>query len=208
MLQPEPRRGGPLADVLSLGADVGAVTGWLRILLGAGLSGVALKTWLSQHASSEPPAWMRSIRDSEPADAGRPGVVLSVANPKVLLLAIAVGGVIALEIRDLGAQAIAVLAFATVASVTVVAPLLTYLVLGERALSTLRHANTWLDRNSQALVAAVLLVIGVSLLLGGVQTLAGSGILGTFTPRHQRRLTPAPSPRLKVEGSSGPSGTS
>lgn len=47
------------------------------------------------------------------------------------------------------------------------------LALGERALPRLGRAGTWLDRNSGALVAGVVLIIGLGLLASGVKTVAG-----------------------------------
>lgn len=165
--------GALLADVLQLGTDDSTMMAWLRVALGAVIVVLAIRTWLTRHATSEPPAWMRSIRAAEPKDAIKLGLVLSVANPKVLLLAVAGGGVIASEVPGIAAQLGAVLAFAGVASVTVAAPLVAFLALGERALQPLDRAGRWLDANSQTLVAVVLLAIGLGLLASGVQTLRG-----------------------------------
>lgn len=164
--------GALVADVLQLGKDDSALLAWLRVVLGSVIVVLAIRTWLTRHASSEPPAWMSSIRAAEPRDAVRLGLVLSAANPKVLLLAIAGGGVIASEVPGLTSQLLGVLVFAAVATVTVAAPLMAFLTLGERALQPLDHAGRWLDENSQALVAVVLLAIGLGLLVSGIQGLA------------------------------------
>lgn len=163
--------GALLVDVLQLGKDDSTVLAWLRVVLAAVLVVLAIRTWLTRHASSDPPTWMTSIRAAEPRDAIRLGLVLSAANPKVLLLAVAGGGVIASEVAGVASQLLGVLVFAVVASVTVAAPLVAFVALGVRALKPLDRAGRWLDANSQALVAVVLLVIGAGLLVSGVQGL-------------------------------------
>jgi threonine/homoserine/homoserine lactone efflux protein len=163
--------GALLADVLELGSDKSTVAGWLRALLGAAMVVLAIRTWLRRNASADPPGWMSSIRSSEPRDAFKLGLVLTGANPKVLLLAGAGGSGIAAEVSPLGGQLVGVLLFSAVATVTVVAPLLCFVVLGDRALSPLNAAGRWLDRNNQVLVAIVLLAIGAGLFVSGVETL-------------------------------------
>jgi threonine/homoserine/homoserine lactone efflux protein len=163
--------GALLADVLELGSDTSTVAGWLRALLGAAMVVLAIRTWLRRNASTDPPGWMSSIRSSEPRDAFKLGLVLTGANPKVLLLAGAGGSGIAAEVSPLGGQLVGVLLFSAVATLTVVTPLIAFVVLGERALSPLDAAGRWLDRNNQVLVAIILLAIGAGLFVSGVETL-------------------------------------
>lgn len=101
-------------------------------------------------------------------------LLLSIANPKVLLLA-AAGGI------DIGSadwliqqQIIAVVMFAGVASISVAAPLLSYTVAGPRVLGPLSHAQDCLLRNNVAVLVIVFLLLGALLTLNGVTGLLAS----------------------------------
>lgn len=144
---------------------------WVRVVLGAVLVGYGIRQWLSRHRSDEPPAWMQSLEDATPSRALRLSLVLSAANPKILLLA-AAGG---LDIGSAGltavGQAAAVLAFAVVASLGVAVPVLGYAVVGDRLLPPLQRAKDWLLRNNSAVMAVVIAVIGLVLLKNGLTAL-------------------------------------
>jgi threonine/homoserine/homoserine lactone efflux protein len=163
--------GALLADVLLLGKDGSTWASSLRVALGMALVVVAIRSWLGRHDPSDPPSWMSSIRSAEPTGAAKLGLVLSAANPKVLLLALAGGGAIASEMSAYGQQVVGAVLFAAVASTSVIAPLLLFVTLGARALPALEGAGEWLDRNSKALVAVVLLFIGFGLVITGARSL-------------------------------------
>ena len=61
--------------------------------------------------------------------------------------------------------------FTLVASLSVAVPVVLYAVLGERILVPLGRARDWLERNNAAVMAIVILVIGVSLVVKGGQGL-------------------------------------
>ena len=54
----------------------------------------------------------------------------------------------------------------------VLVPLVLYLALGERMLSPLSAARDWLERNNAAVMAGVLVVIGLQLILKGASDIA------------------------------------
>ncbi|MGD9956180.1 MAG: GAP family protein [Candidatus Nanopelagicales bacterium] len=157
-----------LAEVVDQTQDTPTWAAWLRIVAGVALIAYGVKQWLGRGAASEQPAWMRSISSATPASAFRLALLLSAANPKVLLLAAAAG--LAIGSDDFTAQgdAIAVVLFTLVASVSVAVPVLAYTVLGERVLGPLGVARDWLERNNAAVMAVVLVVIGLLLLQKGV----------------------------------------
>lgn len=141
----------------------------LRVAVGVALVGYGVHGWLTRHASSEVPGWIRTIQEATPRSAVRLALVLSLANPKILLLAAAAGA-------DLGAGELsgpavvaAVVGFALLASVTVAAPVLLYAVRGDAALPPLARAKDWLLANNAAVMAVVVTVIGVLLLVKGVR---------------------------------------
>jgi hypothetical protein len=83
-----------------------------------------------------------------PPSALRLGLLLSAANPKIIVLS-ASGGLAIGSAGLAGTSAIGTtLAFGLVASVTVASPLLAHIVLGERVLVPLGHVRTWLQRNT------------------------------------------------------------
>ena len=91
------------------------------------------------------------------------GVLLSAANPKNFLLIAAAAVIIAQA--DLGStDTIVVIAvFTLIAACTVAIPTLAYLVMGARAQPALDDAKAWLSINNTAVMAVLLLVIGMSL---------------------------------------------
>jgi threonine/homoserine/homoserine lactone efflux protein len=143
-------------------------TSWVRILLGAGLLVLAVRSWATRSASQEPPAWMASLTEATPAEAVRLGLTLSAANPKVALLAVAAGIAVGSAGYPIGGVVALLALFTAVASLSVALPLLAHVALGPRAEAPLRRAGEWLERNQAGVLAAVLGMIGLALLLQGL----------------------------------------
>ena len=114
---------------------------------------------------------MQALDAATPSSALRLGLILSVPNPKVALLAVASG--LTIGAAELGStQAVAATAvFTAVASCSVAAPLVAYLLLGERVLQPLGRARDWLRAHQAAVVAAVLALIGLLLIAQGIATI-------------------------------------
>ena len=144
---------------------------WVRVALGAALLGYGVRQWLGRRAADTSPAWMRSIGNATPAMAFRLALLLSAANPKVVLIAAAAGLSIGSGELHGWAEVGAVLAFTAVASVSVSVPLLSYVMLGDRVLGPLGVARDWLTRHNAAVLSVVLVVLGILLLLKGIQGL-------------------------------------
>jgi threonine/homoserine/homoserine lactone efflux protein len=114
---------------------------------------------------------MQSIDRLTPPTALRLGLLLSAANPKVLLLTAAAGLSIGAADLDATETVITTAVFTVVAASTVTLPVLLYLIAGERILRPLGSVRTWLQDNNAAMMAAVILVIGVLLVVKGLQGL-------------------------------------
>lgn len=144
---------------------------WARLLLGLALVGLGLSRWRGRAERRDTPAWMAALDSATPRTALGLGLLLSAANPKIVLLA-AAGG-LAIGAAELGTAetATAVVAFTAVGAVTVALPVLLYLVLGDRVLAPLGRARAWLDEHNAAVMAVVITVIGVLLAWKGVQGL-------------------------------------
>ena len=141
---------------------------WTRMVLGVLLLILGVLRWRNRRAQQEIPAWMQSIDGTTPAKALRLGVLLSAANPKVLLLAGAAGLAIGSAQLTTAGIVLATAAFTVVASSTVALPVLLYAVVGDRILVPLAGLRTWLQENNAAVMSVVITVIGAVLLVKGI----------------------------------------
>ncbi|RYV49878.1 GAP family protein [Pengzhenrongella frigida] len=157
-----------LAEAIGSGGDSPAWLSWVRIVVGAVLVVVGVRQWVGRRAADGPPAWMRSIQDATPRTAVRLALLLSVANPKVVLLAAAAGLDLGTAGLSVAREIAAVVGFTAVASITVAIPVLLHAVLGARVLPPLRTAKDWLLRNNAAVMAVVITAIGLVLIKNGV----------------------------------------
>ena len=132
---------------------------------------LGVRQWRSRHEEQPAPAWMQSLESATPRSAARLSVLLSLANPKILLFSAAAGMTIGAAETTGTESVVAVVVFALAASVTVALPVLAHVVLGDRATAPLRRANDWLTENNATIMAVVLLVIGALVLGKGVSGL-------------------------------------
>ena len=144
---------------------------WARVVLGAALVVLGVMRWRARDPGGQPPAWLQGVQSATPPRAFVLGLTLSAANPKVLLLAIAGGIAIGSGMTGLGQEVLAVLAFTAVSSLSVALPWLAFIAARERALPVLAGLRRWLETNADAVMAGVLLVLGVALLAKGVAAL-------------------------------------
>jgi threonine/homoserine/homoserine lactone efflux protein len=163
--------GGWMAGILLAFLIAAAGTDWLatveggpwvnrlRAVLGVALILLALWQLSRGTTGGTLPGWMANIASSRPPAAFRLGLLLTLANPKVLLLAVAAGLGFAGN-RPL----IAGLLFAAVASLAVALPLLLHLLFADRLAPILARAQQWLERHHGTITAIVLLAIGAMLL--------------------------------------------
>ncbi len=143
---------------------------WLRIVLGVALLALAIRMWLGR--SSRPaPEWLAGVMEAGPREAVRFGVLMSAANPKELLMALAAGLAIGAGGAGVVGAGVALVVFVLVGAASVAGPLLVFLVGGEGTLRALVTAREWLQRNNTAVAAAVFGVIGLWLLVGGIAKL-------------------------------------
>ena len=156
-----------LATVLEQGETPLWAT-WLRIVAGLLLVGYGARKWSARGKEAEPPGWMRALETADPRKALSIGLLLSVANPKVLLLSAAaglyVGGVDLAAAEFAGAVAV----FTLVAALSVAIPVGLFLTFGERMLPPLARAKDWLVAHNAALMAVVVVVIGLLLVMKGL----------------------------------------
>ena len=159
-------------------SDEGEPATWVSLLeLALGLAAllIAIKQWRGrphEGEQAETPKWMAAIdRFTAPKALGA-GVVLSGANPKNLLLAVAAAAAIAKTGIPGGEQAIAYAVFALIGTVGVAVPVVIYFALGDRAGPLLDELKGWLGRNNAVIMAVLMLVIGAKLIGDAVAGLA------------------------------------
>ena len=114
------------------------------------------------------PKWMAAIDAFTPAKSLGLGALLSGVNPKNLALTLAAAVTIAQAELSTSEAAISLMVFIIIASLSVAAPVLIYLTMGEKASKTLNSWKTWLIANNATVMFVLLLVLGVLLVGKGI----------------------------------------
>jgi Sap, sulfolipid-1-addressing protein len=144
---------------------------WLRVILGAALILFGIYRWLTRHRHTESPAWMSSFATITPARAAITGAVLVVIRPDVLLICVPAGLAIGGSGLDVADVWLAAAFFVAIAASTVAIPILAYAAAGHRLDDAMARLKDWMDKNNAALMAAILVVIGLMVLYNGVHAL-------------------------------------
>ena len=141
------------------------------MILGAALIVFGIYRWLTRHRHTESPAWMRSFATITPVRAAITGAVLAVIRPDVLLICVPAGLAIGGSGMDVADDWIAAAFFVAIAASTVAIPVLAYAAAGHRLDDTMARLKDWMDKNEAALIAAILVVIGLMVLYNGIHAL-------------------------------------
>ena len=160
-----------LADAMTLPDSPSREVSWLRVAVGVGLIVLGLEKFIRRGGAKKQPAWMSAMSTATPSKAFKTGVLLSLANPKVALLAIAGGFSIGAALNGTTAEVLASVGFAFVATIPALIPVVFYATMKDKALAPLQSLNSWLTKNSDVAVSVVLVVIGALLLVKGASSL-------------------------------------
>ncbi len=172
--------GGVMAIVLLLAKTASSDTtdtgvNWVTLTLGVVLLGLARRRWRGRPKKGEEtemPSWVAAVDHfTFPKSLGL-GLALSAVNPKNLVLTLAGAGVIARAGLSTGDEVVAAVVFVAVASVTVVGLVLFYLVAPTAASRPLESIKAFMADNNDAIMAVILLILGVKLI--------GDGMGGAF----------------------------
>jgi Sap, sulfolipid-1-addressing protein len=144
---------------------------WLRVVLGVALIGYGIYEWLGRHKRTESPRWMRSFATLTPARAGMTALVLVVIRVEVLTMCALAGLNIGGSGLSDAAKWILAAIFVAVAASTVAIPILAYAAAGHRLDDPMTRLKDWMDKNTGALMAAVLVLIGLMVLYNGAHAL-------------------------------------
>lgn len=148
----------------------------IHILLGLLLLLAAYRNWQKRPKPGEEgemPKWMSSIDTMTASKALGLGVLLSGVNPKNLALIVGAGVAINAAGLNSTQTIIALVVFIIIACITVAAPVIVYLVMGDKATPTLNSWKAWLTHNNATVMMVVLLLFGVKLLGDGLGALIG-----------------------------------
>lgn len=158
-----------LGDAVDQNDEPGTAAGWIKIVLGIGLLLAGIKQFRAD--SKGTPAWLTAIEEMTWLKATALGVVLAAVNPKNLMLCAAAGVAIGSAGLATGPLVGAAGVFVVLASASVLAPVLAYLVAADALRRPLNAIKEWLDANNQAVMAVLFVVLGVVLIgkgLGGL----------------------------------------
>jgi threonine/homoserine/homoserine lactone efflux protein len=170
-----------LAVLTAIFVEVSGLTGnlssppkwasYLRIVVGVALIVFGIIRWVNRNKSPHMPKWMTQLSNVTPVKAGITGAALAVINPKVLFICAAAG--LAIGTAGIGAPAawLAVAYFVAIAASTVALPVLAYAVSGDRLQEPLNRLKVFMEKHNAALVAAILIVIGLLVLYKGIHAL-------------------------------------
>jgi cadmium resistance protein CadD (predicted permease) len=144
---------------------------WLRIGVGAALIVLGVIRWMTRRGHDHMPAWMRSLASVTPVRAGVTAAALTVLNPKVLFICAAAGLAIGADALGVAGTVLSAALFVAVAASSVAVPVLAYVVAGDRLDAPLERLKNWMEKHNAALVAAILVLIGLVVLYKGIHAL-------------------------------------
>jgi hypothetical protein len=166
-----------VADAANAGTDstTSNSISWGKILLGVVLLRLAQRNWSKRPADGETaamPKWLATVETISPVKAIGLAIVLSVVNPKNLVLILgAAAGLGQLDLST-GDAIVALAVFVVVASLSIIFAVLYDLFGGERAQHTLNEMREWLTQHNYAVMATLFLVFGVVLISKGIGLLS------------------------------------
>ncbi|MEV6660402.1 GAP family protein [Nocardia fluminea] len=139
----------------------------VKIILGVALVVLAVIQW-QERSQTEVPGWMKAIDTLTPVKALGLGALLSGVNPKNLLLCVSAGVAIGAGGLSAGGDLIAIVVFTLLASVTVLAVVLGYMLAADELGPMLDSLRQWLQLNNHAVMAIVLLIMGTVVVGKGI----------------------------------------
>jgi len=139
----------------------------LKLLFGVLFLLIAGKQWQGRPAAGEEalmPKWMRAIDTFTAGKSLGAGLLLSGLNPKNLALTIAAAAAIAETEISGASEAGALAVFVFTGSITILAPVVLYFVMGPKAERLLDGVKTWMAAHNAAIMTVLLLVLGAKLI--------------------------------------------
>ena len=145
---------------------------WLRLILGIGLIALAARKWIKASGTDEAPGWMRAFETAGASRLYGLGLIIVALNPKNALLFASGALVIAAKTYVPAKQVLAYSGFVIVASLSVLAPLMLSVLMGERAEAPLATLKKFAARHSAVILAVVTAVLGAIVIYKALLDLA------------------------------------
>lgn len=139
----------------------------VKIILGVALVVLAVIQW-QERSQTEVPGWMKAIDTLTPVKALGLGALLSGVNPKNLLLCVSAGVAIGAGGLSAGGDLVAIVVFTLLASATVLAVVIGYMLAADKLGPMLDSLREWLQLNNHAVMAIVLLIMGAVVVGKGI----------------------------------------
>ena len=158
---------------LTAGSDTSRGAAGVMLVLGAALLVAAVRKFRGRPRSGEEPStpkWMDGIAGYSAARSFVVGVAVGAFNPKNLVVGLAAAVAVGSAGLSIAAQIGATTVYVVVAVLGVAAPIVTMVVLGEKAQPVLDKWRLWLDENNAVVMAVLFVIFGV--------VLVGKGIAG------------------------------
>jgi hypothetical protein len=145
----------------------------VRFVLGTIAIGTGIWTWLCRPSETKPaaqPRWMGAVVGITPTRSAALGTALSIGPKSLVILA---GGGLAIaggRVTWFGAV-LEGLVFLIVSTSTVLVPVVLCYTVGDRADDALRTLQGWMQTNTAAMTAVILILVGVLLIGSGIRSL-------------------------------------
>ncbi|CAM4191070.1 hypothetical protein MB901379_04356 [Mycobacterium basiliense] len=144
---------------------------WLRVILGSALILFGIYRWQTRHGFTESPRWMRSFSTITPRRAAITAAVLVVVRPEVLIICLAAGLGIGTSALGLAGKWVCAAIFVAISASTVIVPIVAFVSAGDRLDEPLTRLKDWMEKNNAAMLAVVLVLIGLMVLYNGISAL-------------------------------------
>lgn len=169
-----------LSALTALAIAVGSLIGsgesptwasWARILLGTAVVALGVRKFMGRPREDEAstmPGWMAGLADAPPGRALLIGLGLAALNPKNIAFALASASIIGQVDQDTSSALVEAAVFVLLASATVIGVVLVSQLGGQRGARTLASLQERLLEHNDAIVAAVFVLIGATVLGDGL----------------------------------------
>jgi threonine/homoserine/homoserine lactone efflux protein len=150
--------------------DTGEPATWagaLKLVFGVLFLLMAARIWRGRPKPGQEapmPKWMQAIDTFTAGKSLGAGVLLSAVNPKNLALTIAAATAIAQTGISGGEQAVALVVFVILGSLTILAPVAIYFLMGAKAKEILDGLKGFMAAHNAAIMTVLLLVLGAKLI--------------------------------------------
>ncbi|MGW4529648.1 GAP family protein [Nocardia sp. NPDC004340] len=139
----------------------------IKTVMGLLLVYIAVRQWGSRKDDSIP-GWMKAIDELGVAKAAGFGLLVSLLNPKNLLLCITAGVTIGTAGLNPTGTAAALTVFVLLGAASVLVPVGGYAVAADQLRGALARLKNWLQANNHTVIAVVFMVMGTTAIAKGV----------------------------------------